>query len=206
LQCRNNLKQIIIALYDYHDAYGSFPPAYIADKNGRPMHSWRVLILPFLEQKPLYDLYDLNEPWDGPNNRKLADVCVSIFNCPADNEEPSTMTSYLAVVGPNTAWPGSQPTCIMDFTDGTSNTLLLVEVANSGIHWMEPRDLHVLQMAPTVNPAAGQGVSSLHPGGANAAFADGSVRFLPDNTSPEQLRAMLTRSGGESVELEDLGQ
>ena len=201
--CSNNLKQIALALHGYHDAYGSFPPAYIADEDGRPMHSWRALILPYIEQNALYDRYDFTEPWDGPNNRKLADICLSVFNCPADHGEPSTMTNYLAIIGPDTAWPGAQTTCLKDFADGTPNTLFVVEVADSGIHWMEPRDLHMVQMAPTINSTAGQGISSHHPGGANALSADGSVLFLPDNVLAEDLRAMLTRSGGERIDVEE---
>ena len=70
-QCSNNLKQIGLAFHNYHDSYGCLPPAYIPDGNGQPMHSWRVLILPFVEQSPLYDQYDFDEPWNGPNNSKL---------------------------------------------------------------------------------------------------------------------------------------
>src|SRR4051812_9073955 len=67
-QCKNNLKEIALALHNYHEAYGCFPPAYIADKDGRPMHSWRVLILPYLDEKPLYLKYRFDEPWNGPHN------------------------------------------------------------------------------------------------------------------------------------------
>ncbi|MDH3719020.1 MAG: DUF1559 domain-containing protein, partial [Planctomycetota bacterium] len=72
VQCMNNLKQIALALHQYHDQYGSFPPAYVAGPDGKPWHSWRVLILPFIEAEPLYAMYNFDEPWDGPNNRKLA--------------------------------------------------------------------------------------------------------------------------------------
>ena len=84
-----------------------------------------------------------------------------------------------------------------DFTDGRSNTILVVEVHDSGIHWMEPRDLHVSQMPLAINPPRGQGISSGHVGGANVAFADGSVRFLTNEIAPQTLRAVLTRSGKE---------
>jgi prepilin-type processing-associated H-X9-DG protein len=198
--CSNNLKQIVLALHNYHDVHGCFPPAYIADENGRPMHSWRVLILPYLENPDFYNQYRFDERWDGPNNRKLAKIRMAVFNCPSDHEEPSTMTSYVVVVGPDTAWPGSKPTNLDDFADGPSNTILVVEVKNSGIHWMEPRDLHVVQMAPGVNPKAGQGVSSNHSGGANVAIVDGSVEFLPEDTSADVLRALLTIDSGEKVD------
>jgi hypothetical protein len=199
-KCANNLKHIAIALHMYHEDHGSLPPAFVADESGRPMHSWRVLILPYLEEKALYDQYRFDEPWNGPNNRKLADTTLEVFNCPWDQERPSPMTSYVAVVGPSTAWPGSEPAAFSDILDGTSNTLLVVEVADSGVHWMEPRDLHVVQMAPTVNPKGGQGISSRHPGGASAVWADGGCTYLPESISGEDLEAVLTIAGGEPTD------
>ncbi len=204
--CNYNLKQICLALHEYNAAYGCLPPAYVEDEKGRPMHSWRVMILPFLGQEALYRKYRFDEPWDGPNNRRLVDAVIEVFSCPAENGSPSTMTNYLAVIGPHTAWPGTRSTRLDDFANGTSNTLLVVEVADSGIHWMEPRDLHVVQMAPTVNSEAGQGISCAHPGGANVAFADGSGRFLPEGVSREELRALLTIAGGEPMDPDNLAR
>jgi prepilin-type processing-associated H-X9-DG protein len=200
--CKNNLKQIGLALHNYADMYGSFPPAFIADKNGRPVHSWRVLILPFIEQSPLYSKYRFDEPWDGPNNSQLASAIIPLYTCPSDDhgakDGSATMTSYVAVVGDGTAWPEAGTTSYRDIRDGTSNTLHVVEVANSGIHWMEPRDLHVIQMAPMVNAKSGQGISSRHNGGANGLICDGAVRFVPNALSAEDLRAWLTAQGGET--------
>jgi len=190
-QCMNNLKCIGIALHNYHDVYGSFPPAYIADENGKPMHSWRVLILPFMEGQSLYDQYRFDEPWDGPNNSQLAPAVTRWYSCPSDSTKPPTETSYVAVVGQGTAWPGDEHMAIQDFTDGIGNVLLLVEVHNSGIHWMEPRDLHVAQMSMTINPTQGQGISSGHPNGASVLFADGSVRYFSSDTPPAVLRSLI---------------
>jgi prepilin-type processing-associated H-X9-DG protein len=202
-QCRFNLNQIGMALHNYHDKYGSFPPAYVADENGRPMHSWRVLLLPFIEETALYEKYRFDEPWNGPHNKKLADTILPIFNCPSDEHggtgNASTMTNYVVVVGAETAWPENGATAFKDFTDGLSKTLLVVEVANSGIHWMEPRDLQVLQMAPTVNAKSGQGISSPHTGGAQVLFADGHVQFITENLSADDLRALLTRHAGDTA-------
>ncbi len=203
--CANNLKQIILALHNYHDVYKSFPPAYVADENGKPMHSWRVLILPFLEQKALYDQYRFDESWDGPNNRQLAGD-LKILMCPSDQRGLAGQTSYVAVVGPGTAWPGAKSVALSDIKDGTGNTILIVEVHNSGIHWMEPRDLDASQMPLAINakPAAkgaSRGISSGHPGVAHVARADGSVRILSDDTPPATIRAMLTIAGGESAAL-----
>jgi len=192
--CHINLKQIVLALHNYHDVYHRFPPAYVADANGKPMHSWRVLILPFLEQKPLYDAYRFDEPWDGPNNSQLAGD-LKILMCPADGTRGKGQTSYVAVVGPGTAWPGTKRIDMADIKDGTNNTILIVEVHNSGISWMEPRDLDASQMPLAINPKTGLGISSGHPGCAQAARADGSVFVLDEKTPPATIRAMLTIAG-----------
>ena len=196
--CKDNLHSIGLALHNYHDAHGCFPPAYIADTNGRPMHSWRVLILPYLDQQELYARYDFNEPWNGPHNAQLAEEfsTLKIFRCPRDS---GAGTSYAAVIGPHTCWQGSNPCHIQDITDGTSNTLLVVEVHDSGIHWMEPRDLHVAQMAPTINPIGGQGISSPHEGGAYGLIADGSVRFLSESIPAGDVRLLYERDDGEAT-------
>ncbi len=164
-QCQNNMKQIALALRAYENTYGCLPPAYIADAQGNPMHSWRVLILPFTDNDALYSAYRFTEPWDGPNNRKLHKIAVPWMCCPNDGKNP-TDTNYLAVVGPGTAWPGSTSVKYDMVRDGLSNTLLLVEVANSGIHWMEPRDLPVSALSAGINPpnaAPGSAISSEHP-------------------------------------------
>jgi hypothetical protein len=194
--CGNNLKQIVLALHEYHDIYGSFPPAYVADTNGRPMHSWRVLLLPFIEQQPLYSRYRFDEPWDGPNNRKLHEAIVRIYSCPSDHANLSFETSYVAIVGPHTAWPGETAMTLGNMTDGPANVLLVVEVHDSGIHWMEPRDLHISQMAPTINAQHGQGISSEHYGGAQVGLADGVVRFLEDSIPADVLRSWIHLDDG----------
>jgi len=201
--CANNLKQIGLALANYEARYGCLPPAYIADESGKPMHSWRVLILPFLEEKGTYDLYDFDEPWDGPNNSKLLGRVPRIFQCPKQDRSGGQMThtSYAVVVGPGTMWPGDESVCSRDVTDGTSRTLLVVEVADSGIEWMEPRDLQIDKLAPNINPTSGQGISGKHRDkGANVVFADGHYEYLPEDLTPEQIRAMLSRAGGEEVD------
>jgi prepilin-type processing-associated H-X9-DG protein len=199
--CRGFMRQIRIALDSYHQDYGCYPPAYVADANGKPMHSWRVLILPYLEEIQLYSEYDFSEPWDGPNNRKLHSRSPYGMQCPADPAFGSGSTSYVAVVGPSTMWPGSVPVNRQQCPDGLSNTVLVVEVLGSGIHWMEPRDLDVAAMASQVNDPQLPGISSGHANGAHALFADGAVWFLPDDSTPAQIDAMVTRNGSEKVKL-----
>jgi prepilin-type processing-associated H-X9-DG protein len=202
-KCRGNLKQIGLALQNYHSAHGCFPPAHIADDQGRPIHSWRVLILPYLEERTLYDEYRFDEPWNGPNNSRLANRPPRVFNCPKDVDRNGRanlpMTSYLAVVGPDTVWPAEHPTTISDITDGTPNTIHVVEVAHSGINWLEPRDLPLSELVPPGNSPPLKGMPSGHTGGSHVLFADGSVKFISETVPSETLRALLTRNRGETV-------
>jgi hypothetical protein len=201
-QCQNNLMAIAFALKGYHAQHGSFPPAYIADKNGKPLHSWRVLLLPYLERADVLRQYRFDEPWDGPNNRYLAVNRPRVYACPADPQQRqrSAATSYLAVVGPGVAWTGKKPVKLSDIRDNPHSTILVVEVINSEIHWMEPRDLDVEMMAKQVNFKTLRSISSGHGNGAFVAMADGSVRFLDNETTCAVLDALLTRAGGESLE------
>jgi prepilin-type processing-associated H-X9-DG protein len=205
MQCSNHLKQIGLALQNYHDTFQSLPPAYIADADGKPMHSWRVLILPFLEannpqQMALAKKYDFNEPWNGPNNSKLHKEVMDVFRCPSrPGKQSNTETSYVVVRGTQTAWPGEKAIGFKSVTDGASETILVVEMADSGIHWMEPRDLEMDKMAMAVNSPDGRGISSAHPNVAMAVFFDGHTAAIPKNTPPETLRRLLMIADGEQV-------
>jgi hypothetical protein len=198
-QCACNLCQIKLALLNYHEVYGSFPPAYVADATGKPMHSWRVLILPFLEQSTLYASYRMDEPWDGPNNRLLIPHRPNIFQCPS--RRPSLdLTSYVAIVGPNTAFPGSGTTKLGDIHDGPASTILVAEVSNVDIAWTEPRDLDAETMSWTIDDPKRPSISSPHPSGPAVVFADASYRRLGTYHPPEALKAMTTINGGEHVD------
>ena len=197
-QCSNNLKQIALALQSYHDVYKCLPLAHVCGPDGRPWHSWRVPILPYLEAQTFYDQYCFDEPWDGPNNRKLHSKLVMVYRCPAEDADvPPTMTNYLAVVGPDTAWPAPGQRAFHDFTDGVSNSILVVEIVDSGIHWLEPRDLTLEDLPLAINPKSGKGISSRHVGGACVCFADGSVHFLPNDLAADTLRKMIIINDGE---------
>jgi hypothetical protein len=212
-QCHNQLKQIVLGLHTYHDVYGCFPPAYVPGPDGKPWHSWRVLILPFIEQQSLYEQYDFGEPWDGPNNSKLAGRKPDIYNCPSDRDSHgSAVTNYVAVVGAKAAWAGREPLDFGDFPDGTSSTIIVVEVADSGIHWMEPRDLSFEEARRGINAPGRARLSSHHAldhgyfyhdePGVDVAMVDGSVRFLADWLDQPTLEAMLTIDGTEQIDLD----
>ena len=195
-QCKNNLKQIGLALHNYHDTYGSFPPAFIPDAAGKPMHSWRVLILPYLDQMALYREYDFSEPWDGPSNSRLLSRMPPVFACPSHAGPGNTNTAYVAAFGTNCIFRGSEPIKVSDVLDGTSNTILVGEAVGAGIPWMKPEDIDVSAHPSLGDPA---GFSSDHVGGAHFLISDGAVRFISLSIDPEIFKALMTRNGGEAV-------
>jgi prepilin-type processing-associated H-X9-DG protein len=198
-QCAGHLCQIGIALLNYHDTFGCFPPASTADTRGRPMHSWRVLILPFLQEQQLYSLYDFNEPWDGPNNRKLIGMMPRSFACPSHRDEGTGCSSYVLVTGPGTAFPGTRTTAHGDIHDGLFGTVLAVELSNADIPWTAPRDLRMSRMSFRVNDRSAPGPSSWHPGGANMVFGDGRCRFLKNTIQPDTLKALFSINDRDSM-------
>jgi prepilin-type processing-associated H-X9-DG protein len=196
-QCKNNLKQIGLALHNYHETYNAFPPAFVADKDGKPMHSWRVLILPYLGEQSLYNEYNFAEPWDGPGNRELLARIPQVYVCPSRLAAiPKTNTAYAGVLGEHCAFRGSQPVRMAEITDGRSNTLIVGEATNSSIPWMKPEDIDI-----TTHPALGAagGFSSHHPGGAHFLMCDGAVRYLSQSIAQQTLDALYTRDGNEQV-------
>lgn len=201
-QCSCNYCQILLALHNYHSQYDALPPAYVADATGKPMHSWRVLLLPYVEQTGLYNRYNFNEPWNGPTNIMLLNSMPSTFACPSRFSNPTNLTSYVAVTGPGTMFPGTRSIKLGDVTDGTSNTLMIVEVSNVDIPWTAPVDLDVRTMSWRINDLKHEGISSKHPGGANVGVADGRTRWARDSMTPGNLRAVLTIAGSEGISMD----
>ena len=197
-QCSNNLKQIALAVHNYHDSHDCFPTAATADEDGNPMRSWRVAIMPFLNGGGYYDQYDFDEPWDSPTNQSLAGLGSIYYRCPSETGPIGSDTSYVMIVGKDTI--GGEPNEVVrmtDVTDGTSNTILAIEVAASGIPWMEPRDMTVEEAVEYItNPAATEATHA-HLGGVNVALADGSVRFIAQTIDPGVLRSMMLRNDGQ---------
>ena len=189
-----------LAVANYHDVYECFPPAYVADENGQPMHSWRVLVLPFLSDhyaSQTYDAYDFSEPWNGPNNSLLIGKRPPVFGLYGGDNEGSH-TNYLAVVGKDTVWPFAESASYKDVRDGTSNTIMFVENVGSGIAWTEPRDLNIDTMSMTIDDDPADGISSwLQPPG--VAMADGSMRALDLAMTASELRSMLVKNDGQGV-------
>ena len=185
-----------LAVANYHEVHGHLPPAFIADEDGKPLLSWRVLILPYLDQQPLFEKFDLTEAWDGPNNSKLLDQMPSLYRLHTINDEHTTSTNYVAVVGEETVWSGTEPRDYDFATDGTAHTLMVAEFVGHPIPWTKPEDLVFDEMDLTVDSDKGI-CSVLTPPG--FVSMDGSVRYLPRDTHPETVRALLTANGGEEA-------
>jgi prepilin-type processing-associated H-X9-DG protein len=200
--CEYRLQQIGLAFETYYDTNNRFPSAYIVDSQGRKYRSWREKILPFVEGTNFHSAWNVpntsSEPWDGPNNRKFWEQMPITYRCPNDFVSPPYVTGYAAVVGSETMWSGDKYCPKTAFQDDVSNTIMVVEAHTAQIPWLEPRDLDFGSMSFVVNDRSTQNcVSSLHRGGANPLFADGSVRFLSNDTDPQVLKTLLTIAGGE---------
>jgi Protein of unknown function (DUF1559) len=192
----NNLKQLVLAMHNYHDAHGKFPAAASTDAKGKPLLSWRVQLLPSLGQEALSKEFHLDEPWDSEHNKQLVARMPAVYRCPNQQKgEPGT-TTYLAPVGEQTMFPGLMPTKISDVTDGTVNTIFLVEADDAhAVVWTRPEDLKYDPEKPRA------GLAGHYANGFLAAFVDGSVHFIPNRIPDVSVHGLFTRNGGEVVEI-----
>jgi prepilin-type processing-associated H-X9-DG protein len=202
MQSSNNLKQIALAFHNYESAYKRLPPAVQVDAEGKPSRSWRVTLLPFLEQSNLYQQYQMDQPWDSPANQVISNTSILTYKNPADLTAGPLETSYMVIIGPGTLFDNDRGTSFAEVTDGLSNTILAVEVVGTGVKWTEPKDLDIKTMIFKINAGGANAIGSPFRGGANVAMADGSVKFLSDKMLEATLRAMVTRNGGETVDVE----
>jgi RNA polymerase sigma factor (sigma-70 family) len=194
---QNNLKQIGLALHNHHDTYKYLPGPAIYSKDGKALLSWRVAILPWIEQDALYRQFKLDEPWDSPHNLKLLDQMPAIYALPGDPAGKQGMTHYQAFAGKDTGFEPRKKLRLNDFVDGTSNTIIVVE-ASSPVPWTKPEDLPYVadQALPRLGVPAGNDF--------NALFGDGSVRLLSGKANEKMLRRAITRNDGEVVDVEQL--
>jgi prepilin-type processing-associated H-X9-DG protein len=200
-QCVTNLRQIVLAVCKYHDVYHRIPPAYNNGPDGKQLLSWRVHILPYLGQKSLYDEFHKDEPWDSEHNKTLIARMPAVYTCPSGSRTPANegKTTYLTPRGPSTIFPGANAIGIGDITDGTSNTILVVDAADgAAVTWTKPDDWDI-----SVELKA-QSLFGHHSQGTNFGFADGSVRFLKETITPKLLHDLTTRNGGEIIYWDDL--
>lgn len=192
---QNNLKQIALALHNYHAAWGTFPPAVVKDPDGKPLYSWRVLVLPYMEQGALYDRFDKSRAWDDPANLAVSNTMLDAFRSPLDSGLAPSGTSYFVIVGAHTAFPPDRPVKLHEMLDGTSNTIAVVELKGIAGSWAAPVDPKLETIALSIGPSPGQ-LNPNRPSELNVAMCDGSVRTLPASTPPHTLTLMFTRDDG----------
>jgi Protein of unknown function (DUF1559) len=191
MQSQNNTKQLLLSLLNYESAYKRFPPRVSKGKDGKPLLSWRVAMLPYLEQNALYQQFHLDEPWDSDHNITLLDKMPATFKHPS-YVGPEGHTVYLAPFYGDTVW-NLEKAKFVNITDGSSNTIALFEVDDShAVPWTKPEDLDLREI----------NVSECFRGtGSNAGFFDGSVRYFPRSIDPVVLKALVTSAGGEVVQV-----
>ena len=193
-QCVNNLRTIALAMHNYHSTNNAFPRPAITGASGKPLLSWRVAILPFLDQQALYNKFKLDEPWDSPHNKALLKEMPATYLCPTRaGADPST-TTYRVITGNGALFDKEKDIGVANITDGTSNTMMIVE-CEAAVPWTKPEDI-------TFDPAAAPsllGGGSPHPGGFNVSFADGAVRFIQSTIDLKVFRALITRAAGEVI-------
>jgi prepilin-type processing-associated H-X9-DG protein len=200
-QSINNLKQIGLAMHNFHSVQDRFPARAVFDKQGKPLLSWRVQILPYLEEQALYNQFHLDEPWDSEHNRKLIPLMPAVYQNPSVSAQPG-MASYLAVCGKGLAFDGDKGRRLADFTNGTSRAILVVEAdPDRAVTWTKPDDWQYNADKPLA------GLGQAHPGGVfNVLFADGSVHTIFKTMDPKAFYALLTIARGEAVNPDNLEQ
>lgn len=191
----DNAKKIALAMHNYYDKHGSFPPAVIVGPNG-VKHSWRVAILPQLGYSNAHGKYNFEKPWDSPENKKLLDMIPDVYLAPGAAGDSSD-TSWFAVVGEGTAFDSDKGRKFEEFTDGTVNTLLVVE-SKLSVPWTQPKDIEYVEDKPL--PKLG----GIHNGGFVSAFVDGAAHFITDKVDEKVIRNILQRADGNLVPYEEL--
>ncbi len=218
----NNLKQIGLGMHNFHSTFNKFPAAVIYGPDGKPWHSWRVLILPYIENNDLFNQYDFNQPWDSEKNRKLIPKMPDVYRDPAYGDAKGSSAHYAALVGPTALFPdegAKQPSNVGAsvpmgeggrglawITDGTSNTWAVAPVEPAReIPWTKPDDIAVGPDFPGLGKPGGIatpytiGCKPDTPGVRPILYADGSVHLISATINPRVLAALLTHAGGEVI-------
>jgi hypothetical protein len=191
-QSANNLKQIGLALHNFHDVHKAFPPSAIYGKDGKALLSWRVAVLPYLDQDNLYKQFKLDEPWDSENNKKLVAQMPAVYR--SAKSLAAGKTTYLGVTGKDAMFRGEKPVSIREVTDGTSNTIFVVDADDAkSVPWTKPEEFAYDPAQPTA------GLGGRYDGMFVSLFVDGSVRFISSKINGKTLTALFTRNGGEAI-------
>lgn len=194
----NNMRQIGLAMHNYHDVYNHFPSASGAKPDGKPLLSWRVHLLPYLDESELYAQFNRDEPWDSPTNRPLIARMPDLYRSPRARLKPGH-TTYVTIRGKNTVYPEIDSVSIRDIVDGTSNTGMLIDAAPEfAVEWTRPDDL---ELDPVIVRKA---MTERFPSGGLILFCDGSVRTLfrdPPALNDQMVRNLFVRNDGNVLAL-----
>ena len=190
---QNNLKQIGLAMHNYESAYGRFPAAAICDKDGKPLLSWRVAILPYIEQNSLYQEFKLDEPWDSEHNKKLIPKMPKLYVCPrAPVGEGKTV--YKVFVGKGAMFETEKSGPITSITDGTSNTIMAIE-GGEAVTWTKPDDIPFDPAKPLPDLSLPTGIKRV-----SVVLGDGSVRVLDLNKVKEAvIKLLIQKDDGQVI-------
>ena len=193
--CVKNLKQIGYATLDFHEAKKAFPRQASVDQSGKPLLSWRVQILPYLDQQALFDKFHHDEPWDSPHNKTLISQMPAVFMCPGSRHAASEgKTCYLVPHGERTVLSGEKGGKLGDIFDGTTRTMMAADLGDqAAVTWTKPDDWKIGSPID-VKPLFGH-----HKGGTNILCVDGSVHFIKETITQTLLKALITRDGGEVI-------
>jgi hypothetical protein len=193
MQSINNMKQIGLAMHNYHDAHKHFPAAAIYSKDGKPLLSWRVAILPMIEYGNLYDQFHFDEPWDSEHNKKLIDKMPAEYRSPKSKLK-DYRSNYVVPVGPGTVFEGREGMSFKQITDGTAHTFLALEVDDAhAVIWTKPDDLPYDPKEPS------KGLGGLYKNFFIALFCDGSVHIIEMPCSDKNLRSLFSAAAGDPV-------
>jgi len=189
-QSRDNLKNIVLAMHNHRDAFGAFPPAAVVDTKEKRLLSWRVLLLPFLDEQKLFKEFKLTEAWDSAHNKKLIARMPRVYAPVAGAGKEPGLTYYQVFTGKGTAFEGIFGLDISDFRDGTSNTIMLIEAAEP-VPWTKPADIPYDAKKP-LPKLGGLFADVIHVGA-----ADGFVHTAKRRFNERAMRLMITRSDGQ---------
>lgn len=179
-------------MHNYESMHGKLPPAAVCGNYGEPLLSWRVLILPFIEQEELYKQFRLDEPWDSPHNIELLSKMPASYAPPRGKQSkvPPDHTVCHVFVGKGAAFEGSEGLPLREVSDGMANTILIIE-GGPPVPWTKPEELHYDPDGPL--PAFDSFLKDI----IRVGMADGSVRYVRKDVSAATWRAAITRNGGE---------
>jgi hypothetical protein len=194
----NNLKMIMLAMFNHHDANGSFPAHASYGADGTPLLSWRVRLLPYMEQQALYEQFHLDEPWDSDHNKTLIPQMPAIYLDPSSNLPlMEGKTHYVGVMGEHMTFDGTpKGRSVKTIVDGTSNSIAIMQVNDANaVTWTQPEDLKLDPQNPMAN------IGALHSGVLLAGFCDGHVQSISLAIDWETFKALLTVDGEDVVQL-----